>query len=229
MWEYCVAAFIYLAAVTVVDVWCITGPSYFVLRPNAEDQRPEEFESIISAMTINTWFWVSLAMCFGISSLTPAAATGAVNFAHGVVVLVAGIFITKTQLDTTIGMWIVDINPMCHAIAIAYTGFFTGHGDDRCSFDSELFNCGVLNPVEVSGEQLLMNFSMRSMDMRTSYLVLYLYWLASLLLLNAMARRSERVLLGKPPKWTDDRHAIDTADLTALIELQQENADLKHA
>ena len=230
-WEYCVAAFTYIAAVTVVDLWCICVPSYFILRPNAEDQRPEEFESILSAMTINTWFWVSLAMCFGISSLTPAAAMGAVNVTYGVVGLMSGVFVTRAQLDATIGSWIVDINPHYHAIAIAFTGFFTGrdHGDDRCSFDSELLNCGILNPVESSGEQLLMNFGMRSMDMRTSYLVLYLYWLASLLLLNAMARRSERVLLGKPPKWTDDRHAIDTADLTALIELQQENADLKHA
>lgn len=38
----------------------------------------------------------------------------------------------------------------------------------------------------------------------------------------AMARRAQRLLLGERPKWRDDRHAIDTTDLTALIALQHE-------
>ena len=51
---------------------------------------------------------------------------------------------------------------------------------------------------------------------------MYCYWLGVILLNAVMAHRAQRLLLGKRPKWRDDRHAIDTTDLTALIALQHE-------
>ena len=55
---------------------------------------------------------------------------------------------------------------------------------------------------------------------------MYCYWLGVILLNAVMAHRAQRLLLGERPKWRDDRHAIDTSDLTALIALHKNNRKL---
>ena len=227
--EYTTAVSIYVGAIAAVQEIFIMGPSYFIAfqdREHDAEQGARVFLTLLAVMTLLAWLWTQISLTVAFSPVPVTIQLSLLNALFGAAGLMSGVMITKAQLQTSMGVWIADINPVHHAIAIAYVALF-GDSAAKCEYTSSFFNCGVLNPVTENPEALLLGFGMRSTDPDQSFAVIYLYWFGASAAAMLMARRCQRRLLGQPPKWRDDSHAIDTTDLTALIEMQQELKQLK--
>ena len=222
--EFTVAVTIYVGAIAAVQEIFVMGPSYFIAFEDQEqsaEQGTRVFLTLLAVPTVLAWFWTQVELIVAVSWVPVAIQLPLMNAIFGTSALLGGVMITKSQLDTSIGGWIADINPAFHAISVVYVVIFGG-SPGKCEYTSSFFNCGLLNPVTGDPEAIVLGFGMRNTDPDQSFRIVYLYWLGTAAVAILMARRCQRLLLGKPPKWRDDSHAIDTADLTSLIDMQKE-------
>ena len=159
-----------MGAIVVVKEYVLVTPAFYITHQDPEDQREEVYFTVIAVMTVMSWFWVQVALCVSITQLEIAKQASVINVMFGCTALLSGVFISKAQLDTSIGGWIADINPLFHGISIVYVAAF-GTRSTKCEYSSNVFNCGVLNPMNEDPETMLLGFGMRTTDLDMSYTI----------------------------------------------------------
>ena len=162
--EFVIAVTIYTGALVVVMSLAMSVPAFYILHPNPEDQHESMFSTFYAVATLMSWFWAQAAVSISISQIPNDSKEVMMNAIFGLSCLLSGVIITKAQLDSSIGGWVADINPIYYALSIIYVEAFGAHAS-KCEYESSFFNCGVLNPENDDPENVLLGFGMRTTDL----------------------------------------------------------------